>query len=60
MATTATNHAALAMGQVATRFPRFNHSFFPTTFFLVTTDWCYFSLCIILTHIKLQISYFDA
>ena len=36
MATMATNHVGVAMDQVATSLHRSSHSFFPTTFSLVT------------------------
>ena len=48
MATIATNHVAIAMGQVATTsLPCSSHFFFPTSFFLVTMARCYFFLCCI-------------
>ena len=43
-----TNHIAVAVGQVETSLPRSSHSFFPTTFFIVTMARCYFSLCTLL------------
>ena len=43
----ATNHVAVVMAQVeTTSFPRSSHSFFPTTFFLVTMARCYF-FCVV-------------
>ena len=47
MATMATNHVSVTMGQVATTsLSRYIQFFFPTTLFLVIITRCYFSLCI--------------
>ena len=46
MAFVATNNVSVAISQVGTSLPRSSHSFFPTTFFLVTMARFYFSLCI--------------